>query len=129
MDKRIPSKYQFLDFRTLSGENLLNSSCHFPNHKSIIYQILLDSCVMKYTTLYFFRSNVVYFAQKGPMKVQIFRLFSAQIKIHQILVIFETKNKFHFKFCTTLIPPTLKSTNCPSPPPFLGNPSLCIGFS
>ena len=29
-------------------------------------------------------------------------LLSAQINIHQILVIFETKNKFFFKFCTTL---------------------------
>ena len=28
LDKRIPSKSQILDFRTCSGENLLNSSCH-----------------------------------------------------------------------------------------------------
>ena len=29
LDKRTPSKFQFLDFRTCSGENLFNFSCHF----------------------------------------------------------------------------------------------------
>ena len=49
------------------NENLLNSSCHFPNHKWVFLQIFHDSYVMKYAALYFFRSNVV---QKGPIKVQ-----------------------------------------------------------
>ena len=40
----------------------------------------------------FFKSDVIYFAQKEPIKVEILRIFSAQIKIHQILVIFETAN-------------------------------------
>ena len=35
-------------------------------------------------------------------KCNFFRIFSAPIKINQILVIFETKNKFLFTFCTTL---------------------------
>ena len=75
--------------------------------------------------------------KRDQSKCKFFRLFSAQIKIHQILVIFETKNKFLFKFCTTLIvrigvsnppqkhhlllscqAPPCKSTNCPSPSPF-----------
>ena len=85
-----------------SDENLPNSSCHFPNHKSVFLQILHDSSVSwNITPLYFFRSNVAYFAQKRPIKVQFFRLFSARIKFHQILVIFETKNSFFF-ICTTL---------------------------
>ena len=50
-----------------SGENLLNFSCHFPSRKSVFLQIFM--------TLYFFRSNVIYFARKGPMKVQIFETF------------------------------------------------------
>ena len=29
LNKRTPSKFQFLNFRTCSGESLLNSSCHF----------------------------------------------------------------------------------------------------
>ena len=38
-----------------------------------------------------------YFAQKGP-KCKCFRLFIAEIKIHQSLVIFETKNKVSSNF-------------------------------
>ena len=38
-----------------SGENLPNSSCHFPNHKSVFLQILHHSSVSwKITSLYFF---------------------------------------------------------------------------
>ena len=44
-----------------------------------------------FTPLQIFRSNVIYFAQKGSIKVKLFRLFSAWIKINEILVIFETK--------------------------------------
>ena len=40
--------------------------------------------------MYFFRSNVIYFAQKEPIKVEILRISNAQIKILQIFVIFET---------------------------------------
>ena len=59
-----------------SGENLPNSSCHFPNHKSVFLQILHHSSVSwKITPLYFFRSNVIYFARKGPIKVQILETF------------------------------------------------------
>ena len=78
-------------------------SCHFPNHKSVFLQILHDSSVSwKLTLLYFFRSKVLYFARKGPIKAQILRLSSAPIKIHQVLVIFETANWFSFKFWITL---------------------------
>ena len=36
------------------------------------------------------------------MNVQILRLLSAWVKIHQILVIFETADQFFFKFCINL---------------------------
>ena len=56
-----------------SGDHLSNSSCHSPNHKSVFLQILHDSSVSwTITSLYFFRSNVIYFAQKGSIKVLIF---------------------------------------------------------
>ena len=59
-----------------SAENLSNPSCHFPDHKSVFLQIFHDSSVSwNITPLYFSRSNVVYFAQKGPVKVQIFQTF------------------------------------------------------
>ena len=51
-----------------------------------------------------FLGQILYTLHKRDQsKCKFFRLFSAQIKIHQILVIFETKNKFLSKFCTTLI--------------------------
>ena len=85
-----------------SDENLQNSSCHFPNHKSDFLQILHHSSVScKVAPLYFFRSNVIYFVQSG-IKVEILRISSAQVKIHQVLVITEATNKFFFEFCITL---------------------------
>ena len=58
------------------GENLPNSSYQLPNHKSVFLQTLYDSLVSwKIAPLYFFRSNVIYFAQKEPIKVQIFETF------------------------------------------------------
>ena len=57
-------------------ENLPNCSCHFPNHKSVFLQILQDSSVSrKITPSYFFRSNIIYFARKGSIKVQNFETF------------------------------------------------------
>ena len=66
----------YFDTSKCSGESLPSSSCHFPNHKSVFLQILPDSSVSwKITPLYFFRSKVIYFAQKGPITVQIFQTF------------------------------------------------------
>ena len=44
----------------------------------------------------------MYFAQKEPIKVEILRILSAQVKIQQILVIFETTNQSLFKFSIAL---------------------------
>ena len=47
-------------------ENLPNSSCHFPNHKSVFLQILHDSSVSwKITPLYFFSWNSYILRIKG----------------------------------------------------------------
>ena len=67
--------HQGLNFDTFkcSGENLPNFSCHFLNHKSVLLWILHHSSVRwKITSLYFFSSNNIYFAQKKPIKVKIF---------------------------------------------------------
>ena len=59
-----------------SGENLPNASSHFPKHKSVFLQILYHSSESwKITPKYFFRSNVIYFAQKEPVKLQISETF------------------------------------------------------
>ena len=47
-------------------------------------------------------SNVLDFAQKEPIKVEILRISSVQVKIRQIPVIFETANPFFFEFCINL---------------------------
>ena len=59
-----------------SGENLRNSSCHFPSNNSVFLQILHQSSMSwKITPLYFFSSKNTYFAQKEPIKVKIFETF------------------------------------------------------
>ena len=79
-----------------SGENLSNSSCHFPSSKSVFLQILhhssmpwkitplqsialqilyTSSVLWKITPLYFFSSNNINFSQKEPIKVNIFENF------------------------------------------------------
>ena len=55
---------------------LSNSPCHFPNHKSVFIQILHDFSVLwTIIPLYFFRSHVILYAQKGLIKPQIFETF------------------------------------------------------
>ena len=64
------------NFETLeySGKNLTNSSYQFWNNKSIPLQILHHSSVSwKITPLYVFISNSINFAQKWPIKVNIFK--------------------------------------------------------
>ena len=52
------------------------------------------------TPLYFFSSNIKYFSQQQPIKVNIFEVSCAQIKIHQIShVNFELTGQCLFKFC------------------------------
>ena len=59
-----------------SGENLPNSSCHFPSNKSVFLQILHHSSISwEITPLYFFSSNNIYYTQKEPIKVKIFETF------------------------------------------------------
>ena len=97
----IKGSHQSTNFETFecSGENLRYSSRHFPKRKSIFLQILHHSSVSwKITPLDFFTSNVIYFVQKEPIKLEILRIPSTQVKIHQILVIFETTNKFLSNF-------------------------------
>ena len=86
------------DIFKCSDENLLNSSCDFPNHRSLFLRVLHDSLVSWNIFLCTFLGQTLY-----QSKCIFFLLFSAQMKLHQILVIFETKNKFLFKSCTTLI--------------------------
>ena len=49
-----------------------------------------------------FLGQIKCFPQKEPIKVEILRISSGKMKLHQILVIFET-NQFLFEFCITLL--------------------------
>ena len=67
------------NFETLvkcSGENLPNYACHFWKHKSVFFQSLYQFWVSSNITLLsFLSSNIIYFGQKQPIKVQIFEIF------------------------------------------------------
>ena len=138
-----PHENTNFDIFKCSDENLLNSSCHFPDHKLVFLPILHDSSVSWNFLLCTFLGQTLYtLHERDQSKGKFFRLFSAQVKIHQILVIFETKNKLLFRFFTTLIVHIVVSTTLPSktpPPSFLpilpykstncSSPPLYFGFS
>ena len=104
------SKFLFKFCIILHSHDLYDSSVnskliHFlfwikETHESLNFETFNHSSVSgKITPLYFFRSNIIYFAQKEPIKAEIVRILGAQVKV---LVIFETTNQIFFKFCITL---------------------------
>ena len=97
--------HQSSNFETFkgSGENFPNSSCYFPNHKLVFLQILHHSLVSwKITPLYFLDQTLHTFHGRDKSKCKFLRLLSAWIKIHQILISFETTNQFFFNFCINI---------------------------
>ena len=103
----IKVSHQTPNFETFecSGENLANSLCHFPNHKSVFFQILYHSSLLwNATPLYFFVAQTLYTLGKmRPLKCKFLRLFNARVKICQIPhASFEMTSQFFFKFCIVL---------------------------
>ena len=75
-------------------ENSLNSLCHFET---------ISHFLRHNSSIYYFISDFTYFWQKCPIKVQIYRFFTAWVKIHQVShVIFQRKSEFFFKNSITL---------------------------
>ena len=96
-------KYRLFGTLKCSDKNLPNSSCHFPNHKPVFPQILHGSSVsLKITPFYLFLVKCYIICTKGTNHSVNFGELIAWIKVHQILVIFETTNQFFIKFCITL---------------------------
>ena len=87
-----------------SGENLPNSSCHFPSKKSVFLQNLHHFSVSwKITPITFLAQAIYTLLKRSPLKWKFFRLSSAQVKICQIpYVNFETTSRFLSKFCIPL---------------------------
>ena len=64
---------------------------HFSWHSPVFFSSVFFNS-------FIFSSNITYSLQKYPIKVQIFRLSTAQVKVHQIPhVIFQIKSQFFFK--------------------------------
>ena len=78
----------------------------------IIFEIKKAGCIQilhcclvssKIAPLQFFSSNLIYFLQKYPIKIQVFKLFTARVKVHQITYLaFQIKSPFSFKVWITL---------------------------
>ena len=81
LHKRVPSKFQFLNFQTCSGENLLNSSCHFESTSQFSFKCCINfQCHQAKLPYNFFSSTIIYFVRKKPIKVQTFEIFECLSK-------------------------------------------------
>ena len=87
-----------------SGENLPNSSCHSPKHKSVFLQILHHSQCHEIKLICTILAQTLYtLVKSSPLKCKFLRLSSTRDKIRQIpYVNFETSSQFLFRFFITL---------------------------
>ena len=69
-----------------SGQNLPSFLCQFPKHKWVFQVLHHFSVSWKITPLYFFSSNLRYFAQKS--KCKFLRLSSVQVEIFAKFLLF-----------------------------------------
>ena len=74
----------------------------FFNHKSVFLQILFFSFMKDNSSVLFYVKRDI-LCTKDQSKCIFLRLLSAEIKIRQILVIFDTTNRFFVKFYITLL--------------------------
>ena len=80
-----PIKVQIFEIFECSGQNSSNSSCQFWTAKSVTLQILHHlSFPLHITPLQFLNSYIFNFRQKYAIKVLIWRLSSALVKVCQI---------------------------------------------
>ena len=102
----IKGSHESLNFETFecSGKSFPNSSCHFPNHKSVFVQILQHSSVSWNITLLVFLAQTLYtLFKKIPLKFKFLRLSSTLVKIcHIPHITFPTTSQFFFRFCINL---------------------------
>ena len=64
------------DIFKCSDENLLNSSCRFWKHSQFSFKCCINiQCHQTKFPYTFFSSNIIYFVQNKPIKVQIFEIF------------------------------------------------------
>ena len=101
--KSSPSKCKFLDFLLLGLKFTKFLMSFFKQKVSFSSKFGSFFSVMRDNSSVLFSWNFICYWQNWYMKVQMFRLATARIKIHQILhVFFETKSQLFFKLCITI---------------------------
>ena len=100
-DRNIPSKCKFSDF-PLPELKFTKLFMSFFKQKVFLQCLDHSSVSWEITLPHFFSWNVLCYWKKKHIKVQIFRLAIARIKIYQIRhLIFATKSQFFFKLYIT----------------------------
>ena len=101
LHKKNPSKPQCLDFRTCSGENLLNPKSFlkaqviFPSTFASIF-----SAIKNNSSIFFLAETLFTLVKSSLLKCKYLRFSNALVKICQIPhVNFELTSKFLFNFC------------------------------
>ena len=80
-----PNKSPNFETFVCCSEHLPNTSCHFPNHKSVYLQILHHSLVSwNITPLYFLTQILHTVVKSSALKCKFLRLSSSRVKIRQI---------------------------------------------
>ena len=101
--KKTSLKCKFWDFSVMGSKFTKLLMLFFKAQVSSFFNFASFFSVMIHNSSAFFGSDIIYFRQKQPIKMQIFRHVRACIKIHEILhVIFGTKSQFSFKLYITL---------------------------
>ena len=85
-----------------SGENLPNSSCYFPNHKSFFLQILHHSLVSWKITLYFFQiKHCILFMEGTYQNVNFWDFWVLGSKFTKFLSVLKQQIGFSSNFAST----------------------------
>ena len=84
LNKKIPSKCQYSDLLLLSWKLIKFLMSFFKPPVNFSLNIASPFKVMTMTPLWFVGSNIIYFAQKELIKVQILRLSSVELKFTKL---------------------------------------------
>ena len=101
LDKRITSKSQFWDIQVFWWKfaiflmSLSNPQVSFSSNFASLFSVMTDNSSILFL-------GQTYFTQKEPIKFETLKILSAQVKIYQMPVTFETTNQFFFKCCIVL---------------------------
>ena len=97
------NKVEIFEIFECSGENLPKSLAIFQTTREFFFKFYMTFQCHERELLYtFLGQRLSTLHKRDQSKCKFWRLLSARIKIHEILVNFETTNWFFFKFCINL---------------------------